>query len=231
MVGAAYAPPGAPPAGAPLQPPDGFSRPPNLAQSYTWFELMKIQDMEDFYDTLPRMPLVLVPHDVYHDDWIRFMQDLALAWAGKLPSAGAAPAKGSALAVELIELWNQAFFHQRGVDVVLFRGRERRTGRRAGAVDASLPGLGGSDEDSDGSSSSLSSDSDVSDNDRFRSGPYYGRPGENAYSEEMRDAKRRAREKKAEKRRKHKEKKARRKAKERERRYALYISCITQYDQ
>jgi hypothetical protein len=35
---------------------------------------MKIQDMEDFYENMPRMPKVLVPHDVYHEDWIRFIQ-------------------------------------------------------------------------------------------------------------------------------------------------------------
>jgi hypothetical protein len=57
-----------------LLPPDGFSRPANLAQSYTFFETMKIQDMDDFYDNIPRMPMVLVPHDVYHEDWIRLCQ-------------------------------------------------------------------------------------------------------------------------------------------------------------
>lgn len=59
-----------------LPPPDGFSRPANLAQSYTFFETMKIQDMDDFYDNIPRMPMVLVPHDVYHEDWIRLCQVL-----------------------------------------------------------------------------------------------------------------------------------------------------------
>ncbi|KAI0080703.1 hypothetical protein K474DRAFT_1657513, partial [Panus rudis PR-1116 ss-1] len=34
---------------------------------------MKIQDMDDFFENIPRMPLVLVTHDVYHEDWIRFM--------------------------------------------------------------------------------------------------------------------------------------------------------------
>lgn len=57
-----------------LPPPDGFSRPANLAQSYTFFDAMKIQDMDDFYENMPRMPKVLVPHDVYHEDWIRFIQ-------------------------------------------------------------------------------------------------------------------------------------------------------------
>lgn len=56
-----------------LSAPEGFSRPPNLAQPYTHFEMMKIQDMDDFLEVIPRMPLVLVPHDVYHEDWIRFM--------------------------------------------------------------------------------------------------------------------------------------------------------------
>ena len=57
-----------------LPPPDGFSRPANLAQSYTFFDTMKIQDMDDFYENMPRMPMALVPHDVYHEDWIRFIQ-------------------------------------------------------------------------------------------------------------------------------------------------------------
>ena len=61
-----------------LPPPDGFSRPANLAQSYTFFETMKIQDMDDFYENMPRMPKVLVPHDVYHEDWIRFIQVCSL---------------------------------------------------------------------------------------------------------------------------------------------------------
>jgi hypothetical protein len=67
------APLGGPEPSRVLPPPDGFSRPANLAQSYTFFDTMKIQDMDDFYETMPRMPMVLVPHDVYHEDWIRFM--------------------------------------------------------------------------------------------------------------------------------------------------------------
>lgn len=56
-----------------LTAPEAFSRPANAAQSYTPFNTMKIQDMEQFYDQIPRMPLVLETHDVYHQDWIRFM--------------------------------------------------------------------------------------------------------------------------------------------------------------
>ena len=56
-----------------LSVPEGFSRPPNRAQPYTQFEMMKIGDMDDFLDQMPRMPAVLMPHDVYHEDWIRLM--------------------------------------------------------------------------------------------------------------------------------------------------------------
>jgi hypothetical protein len=57
-----------------LAAPEGFSRPINAAQPYTPFDTMKIQDMDAFLENIPKMPLVLQPHDVYHSDWIRFMQ-------------------------------------------------------------------------------------------------------------------------------------------------------------
>ncbi|KAI0047307.1 hypothetical protein FA95DRAFT_1267312 [Auriscalpium vulgare] len=209
-----------------LPPPDGFSRPPNLAQSYTWFETMKIQDMDAFYENMPRMPLVLVPHDVYHEDWIRFMQDLALAWAGKLPTADPTrAAKRSNMTADLIELWNNSFFQQRGVEVVLFKGRERRSGPQTGSIEHRLPAYDESDDDSSSSSPS-SSESDSSGDDKHgRAGPYgpYGRPTD-PYA--AADAKRRKAEKKAEKKRRRKEKKAKRKARERERTYAIYVTCI-----
>jgi hypothetical protein len=53
--------------------PEGFTRPPNRAQPYNPFEPVKIQDMDEFVDNMPRMPLALVSHDVTHGDWIRFM--------------------------------------------------------------------------------------------------------------------------------------------------------------
>ena len=56
-----------------LSTPEGFARPPNLSQPYTKFETFKIQDMDGFYENIPRMPAALVPHDVYHEDWIRMM--------------------------------------------------------------------------------------------------------------------------------------------------------------
>ncbi|KAI9507710.1 hypothetical protein F5148DRAFT_1202727 [Russula earlei] len=216
-----------PPAEQVLPPPDGFSRPANLAQSYAFFDAMKVQDMDDFYENMPRMPKVLVPHDVYHEDWIRFIQDIALAWAGKLPTTSPDRAsRPSVVTAELIDLWNNSFFAPRGVDVVLYKGHERRSGPWAGQIERNLPGFHeNSDSDSSDSSSDTSS-SRLSD-DRYGRGP--GAAGGH-YGSYAADSKRRKAERKAEKKRKRKEKKALRRARERERTYALYISCIPPRD-
>lgn len=224
--------------GEPLQlaAPEAFSRPPNAAQPYTPFNVMRIQDMDDFYDQIPRMPLVLDTHDVYHQDWIRFMnvrgsrriflliahsslQDLALGWAGKMPipefTRGGTPPKRSTLVADLINLWNDSFFRSRRVEVVLYKGRERRSGPHAGTVDSHLP-MPVFDSDSDLSDSSSSSESD--------DGGYYGR------GMDLADTKRRRREIKEEKKRRKKEKKLRKKVKERERQYSLYLTYVPPRD-
>ncbi|KZT72679.1 hypothetical protein DAEQUDRAFT_595388 [Daedalea quercina L-15889] len=243
-----YGAPGMPPASPrmPLAPgeqsqmlsaPEGFARPPNLAQPYTHFEMMKIQDMDDFLEVIPRMPLVLVPHDVYHEDWIRLMNDLAMAWSGRLPvpeySPDGRPPKRSTLAADLIDLWNASFFGRRGVEVVLYKGRERRSGRGAGTVDLHLPGFDTYDPDSDeyGSSddsSDVSSDDDRDDRHRYGSayGGVYGRQVDSQIAE-LREARRLRRERKAEKKLRKREKKRRAKMRELERKYALYLTCTS----
>ncbi|KAF8268269.1 hypothetical protein EI94DRAFT_1197862 [Lactarius quietus] len=153
-----------------LPPPDGFSRPANLAQSYTFFETMKIQDMDDFYDNIPRMPMVLVPHDVYHEDWIRLCQDVALAWGGKLPTTDPnRSSRPSTITAELVDLWNNSFFASRGVEVVLFKGHERRSGQGFGQIERNLPGFGDK-SDSDTSDLTSSDSSDQSDDKYGRGG-------------------------------------------------------------
>ncbi|KAH9007031.1 hypothetical protein EDB86DRAFT_2869628 [Lactarius hatsudake] len=161
-----------------LPPPDGFSRPANLAQSYTFFETMKIQDMDDFYDNIPRMPMVLVPHDVYHEDWIRLCQDLALAWGGKLPTTDPSrSSRPSVVAAELVELWNTSFFASRGVEL------------GSAKLSASLPGFG-NPSDSESSDSTSSDSSDLSDD-------KYGRGGGGGYYGSHADSKRKKAERKA----------------------------------
>jgi hypothetical protein len=153
------------------------------------------------------------------------LKDVALSWAGKLPTSDPnRSSRPSQVTAELIGLWNNSFFAQRGVEIVLFKGHERRSGPWAGQVERNLPGFG-DDSDSD-SSDSVSSATSSSEGKYGRGaaagGGYYG----SAYG----DSKRRKAERKAEKKRKNKEKKARRRARERERMYAIYITCITPRD-
>ncbi|PSR73443.1 hypothetical protein PHLCEN_2v10735 [Hermanssonia centrifuga] len=216
-----------------LSAPEGFSRPPNLAHPYTRFEVFKIQDMDDFYENIPKMPLVLQPHDVYHEDWMRLMTDLALAWSGKLPvpeyAQDGRPPKRTVLTSDLIDLWNASFFLRRGAEVVLFKGRERRSGRNVGTVELHLPGFENITGLSDSSDSEEEDSDDADDDDRYRYGAYGGVYGRQAGSQlaELQEAKRIRREqKKAEKKRRRQEKKQRRKQKEAEKTYALYVTCV-----
>jgi hypothetical protein len=113
----------------------------------------------------------------------------------------------------LINLWNVSFFAPRGVELVLYKGRERRTGLNAGQLD---PDLASYDDDSDDPSSSSSSSLEYGNS----AGGHYGRP-----PMEMSDSRRRRQEEKQERRRRRKEKKARRKAKAKG--YSVYVSYLS----
>ena len=138
------------------------------------------------------------------------------------------PPKRTVLTADLIDLWNASFFLRRGVEAVLFKGRERRSGRNSGVVELHLPGFddiaAASESESSSSSESESDDYD----DRAKYGPYggaYGRQTATAMAE-MAEARRLRRERKrAEKKRRRLEKKQRKKLREAERTYALYITC------
>ena len=239
-----------------LSSPEGFSRPPNLSQPYTPFEVLKVQDLDDFFESMPKMPLALVSHDVYHEDWIRFMtvsvrcrfrlfkivnfvlQDLTLSWSGKLPTPDyareAGPPRRTALTGDLVDLWNVSFFLKRGVEVILYKGRERRSGREIGRVDVHLPGFDDypGDYDSEDSLTEDSDDYNSGGDDRYAYGAYGGSYGRQTESQmhDLHEAKqrdRRAREKRrAEKKKRRQEKRHRRRQKEAERKYALYLSYV-----
>jgi len=196
-------------------PSDAFSRPANLSQSNTFFETRKIQDMDDF--DMPRMPKALLLCDVHYEDWIRFIQDLTLAWAGKLPTSDSnGSSRRSVATAGLIDHWNNSFFARRGVEVILFKGHQRRSGQSIGQIDLDLPGFS-DDSDSD-LSDSLSSDSSASSDNNYGRGG-----GGSAYNGSFPDARRRKANRKTE--RKRKEEEARRREREREKTYALYIGC------
>uniref|UniRef100_A0A8H7XW60 Uncharacterized protein n=1 Tax=Psilocybe cubensis TaxID=181762 RepID=A0A8H7XW60_PSICU len=216
-----------PPEPQQLAAPEAFSRPINASNTFAPFEMIKVEDMDDICDPpYPKMPPVLTTHDIYHDDWKRCMQDLGRAWTGQLPvpslKQNGLPPRKSTLAVDLISLWNQSFFYPRGVELLLYKGRERRTGPQAGFATVRLPKY---DDTADSSSSSSDSSSDSEDSGyRKRMVDPYGRPLMGQAEMETR----RRREEKYEEKRRRKEKKARKKAKAREKIYTIYIACLPQ---
>ena len=218
-----------------LPPPEGFGRPPNAAQSYTYFENLRVQDLDDLEKSMPRMPAVLTTHDVYHEDWIRFMQDLTNAWIGRLPIPESAkqdgrPPKRSVVATDLVELWNSSFFIPRGVEVIVYKGRERRNGKYAGRVDTNLSGFDLTAEDITDSSSELNN-SDSEDDYVPPGGARYGNHGgvygrQDPTTIEGREARLRRKEIEEEEKRKRKEKKLRRRLRELERLYTIHLTCL-----
>ena len=118
--------------------------------------------MDDLEKITPRMPAVLTTHDVYPEDWIRLMRDLTNAWTGRLPISDSAkqpdgrPPKRYVVAADLVELWNSSFFNRRGAELILYKGRERRSGKYAGRIDSDLPGFNLTIDDITDSSSGAS---------------------------------------------------------------------------
>lgn len=114
------------------------------------------------------------------------------------------------------------------MEIVLFKGRERRSGRNVGAVELHLPGFDDVNGGTDDSDSESDSSEDDDDDDRYRYGSYgggYGRAGDQLA--ELQEAKRLRRERKrADKKRRRQEKKQKKKLKEAERKYAVYITCV-----
>ncbi|KAF9263648.1 hypothetical protein L218DRAFT_1077171 [Marasmius fiardii PR-910] len=221
-----HPPPVANPPAQQLAAPECFSRPINGAHPYTPFGAMKIQDMNDFFDSIPRMPAVLQPHDVYPEDWARLTE---ATWSGRLPvptAPGSQPPKRATVTASLVDLWNYSFFNRRGVELVLYKGTERRSGPNAGVVDLHHH----IHDDADLSDTESSEEDDHDDDDdemRYNAayGAYGGRPG---YAPDMAEIRQKRLAAKAERKRRRKEKKSRQRAREREKKYTLYLTCIPQ---
>lgn len=151
-----------------------------------------------------------------------------MAWSGRLPvpnlTNGRAP-KRATLTADLIDLWNMSFFVRRGVEVVLYKGRERRSGSKAGAIDIPQHLY---DEDSPSSSDS-EEDSDSDDDAQGGYGLYSRQPafapGQGSMADVM-QARQRRRQMREERKRQRREKKIRQKARARNKEYSLYLTCV-----
>ena len=145
-----------------------------------------------------------------------------MAWAGTMPvpqySPDGRPPKRSTLAADVIDLWHASFFRTRGVEMILYKGRERRSGRLAGTVDMHLPGFDRFDVSSPSESEDTDDGDSADDRDRYRYGG-----GSSGYG---RSDPRRTRERKAERKKRKMEKKVKKRMKELERTYAIYLQCV-----
>lgn len=159
------------------------------------------------------------------------MQDLSLSWSGKLPAPqytndGRQPRR-TTLTADLVDLWNASFFIRRGAELVLYKGRERRSGRDIGAVDIHLPGFDDYDDYDD--DDTISDDSEY-DQDRHRYGAYGGgySRGVDRQMAEMHEARRiRHERRKQDQKRRRVERRHRDRVRDAERKYALYLTCVT----
>ncbi|KAG6868463.1 hypothetical protein C0993_002438 [Termitomyces sp. T159_Od127] len=223
---------GAPP--KQLAAPEGFSRPINGSRPFPPFQIMKIQDMEKFWSELPKMPAVLMYHDVFEEDWRRLMVDMALAWAEKLPipepEEGGGMPKRSTIVADLVNLWNESFFMKRDIELVLFRGKERRTGPLTGFIDENLPYL---EEPDDYISSEEDTVDDDSNSDLEYGGGRYQHPGygdpQRQMAEIFEEGRRRKEAKiarEAERKRRRQERHRKRRERIRARKYALYLTYV-----
>ncbi|KAF6762553.1 hypothetical protein DFP72DRAFT_876213 [Ephemerocybe angulata] len=213
-----------PPISTQLAAPEAFSRAINAKLPYHKFGRTLVHRMDDFFSHMPKMPQNLESHDVRNEDWFRFMEDLTLAWTGRLPvPAGSSsrdpkPPKPAVIAAELIHTWNTAFFEPRGVEMILYRGGQRRSGRGFGKIDFNPS------EGSDWSSSSTSeeSSSDGSDD------PYPPHAS-NAYSREDKNDLSSARKRYYDDKRRRKDERRDRRRRKRERRrnkeYSVMAVC------
>ncbi|KAJ2926205.1 hypothetical protein H1R20_g10885, partial [Candolleomyces eurysporus] len=168
-----HMPPGSTLPASQLAAPEAFSRAINAGLPYIPFKPTKVSNMDGFFSHMPKMPSALETHDVRNEDWFRFMEDLTLAWTGRLPVSARdpKPPRPSVVTAELIHTWNTAFFEPRGVEIVLYKGKQRRSGRLFGRADIT------SDDDEDESSSSSESSSESDDPYPPAPSNAYGRSG------------------------------------------------------
>ncbi|EJD00871.1 uncharacterized protein FOMMEDRAFT_169100 [Fomitiporia mediterranea MF3/22] len=197
-----------------LSAPDAFSRPINSAHTFTPFKDIRIQSMDCFLEHLLfPMPAVLGTHDVLSEDWGRLMNDLKLAWQNRLPLPADKPTRRSDLVIDLLDLWNSAFFIPRCVELVLYKGRNQKSGRGANNPDTRLAPeeLVSSDSDDD------DDETDDSEEEGGYGGQYdsYGRQGHASRREMARAARQKVK----------MERKVQREI-ERNKRYALWLRYV-----
>ena len=130
------------------------------------------------------------------------------------------------LVADLVDLWNGSFFIPRGVELVLYRGKERRTGQLVGTIDRDVPNFDESDDNLSLTDSDDLSDDSASD---YAPGRYnsHGRTNlQDPLAEVFEIGRQRRAAAKAERKRRRQEKQRRRRERKRERKYWLCMTSV-----
>ena len=155
-----------------------------------------------------------------------------MAWSGTMPTpqyptVDGRPPKRSTLVADVVDVWNSSFFRARGVEAVLYKGREQRSGHYTGTVDMHLPEPSQGDV-SDPSESEDSDEEVIERRERERDRERYGE----RYARQEAEARRRERKLEKDEQRKRKlDEKIKRRQEEAERTYTLYLQCVPPVDE
>ncbi|KAH6915444.1 hypothetical protein BKA70DRAFT_1258963 [Coprinopsis sp. MPI-PUGE-AT-0042] len=211
----------------PLAAPDCFSRPINAALPYFPFEPINVHAMNNFFKgIMPKLPNVCETHDMRSDDWQRFIEDLTKAWTGQLPAQPlptGEPPHPSTVAEKVIATWNTSFFEPRGIEVVLYRGIQRRSGAQYGRKDLNHTQLEGTDSDTDEEDTESSSETDSDDGDPYGEG---GMPAVTGNPELANMARKRYWEERIRVKQRRRARRERNKRRRMNKKYRLFITCV-----
>jgi hypothetical protein len=158
------------------------------------------------------------------------IQDIALAWANRLPVPGLTRdelgSKNPKLVEDLVDLWNVSFFIPRGIELVLYRGRERRTGQHAGTLDRDAPDFDESEDDLSLTESEEASENSDSDYGAGRYGSHGRTNAQDALSEVFELGRQRRAAAKVERKRRRQERNRRRRERRKNKKYWLSLTYI-----
>ena len=126
----------------------------------------------------------------------------------------------------MVDLWNVSFFLPRGIELVLYRGRERRTGQHAGTIDRDVPDFDESDDDVVLTDSEEASEDPDSDYGAMRYTSHGRTNPQDPLAEVFEMGRQRRAAVKAERKRRRQEKRRRRREKRRDKKYWLSLTAL-----
>ncbi|KIM29544.1 hypothetical protein M408DRAFT_328789 [Serendipita vermifera MAFF 305830] len=116
-----------------MRPPNRDMRPQHFSPKVISFDL----NGEHRQEQPLRFGKFIFERDVTHEEWSLFTQQILDTWAERNPAFNYYHSAVKRIDA-ILSAWNFAFFQPRGMDVVLFKGNERRSGPRFGEPEPAI---------------------------------------------------------------------------------------------